>query len=107
MAAAQAAAGPPLPGGAAVMVDGPAEGHRPHPRLGVVVAAEDRPAHQRAREGVLDGVLGLGPVVQERVQQPDQPAIAGREELLEAPVAALAYRWLLVCGGTPLSRHRR
>jgi hypothetical protein len=45
--------------------------------------------------------------VQERVQQPDQPAVGGREELLEAPAAALTHRWLLICGGTPLSRHKR
>jgi hypothetical protein len=33
--------------------------------------------------------------VQEGEQQPDQPAVGGREERLEAP-AALAQRWLLV-----------
>ena len=36
------------------------------------------------------------PVVQERVQQPDQPAIGGREELLEAPVAYPGPPQLLV-----------
>jgi hypothetical protein len=99
---------PQLPRVAAVVVDPPAEGDRAHPRLGVVVAPQSPPAQQRAREGVLDHVLGLRLVVQEREQQPDQPGVGGREELLKARiaarVAALAYRLTPGIGGTPLSR---
>jgi hypothetical protein len=39
---------------------------------------------QGAGQGVLDYVLRLRPAVQEREQQPGQPAVDGREELLEA-----------------------
>jgi hypothetical protein len=63
-----------------VAVDGPAEGDAAHPRLGVLVAADDPPAQQGADERVLDHVLGQRPVVQEGEQQPDQPAVGGREE---------------------------